>query len=86
MHDYRPDRRIIKTHENHDSETHENHESRNVIITGPDSWKSCTNNTKNNNTDFNNTNLINLSEESASFKIKVVKAEEKEDSIRLREQ
>lgn len=41
LHDYGPDRRIIQTHENHDSETHENHESRNVIITGPDSWKSC---------------------------------------------
>ena len=45
LHDYGPDRRIIQTHENHDSETNENHESRNVIITGPDSWKSCTNNT-----------------------------------------
>ncbi len=78
MHDNGHDRRIIQTNENH--------ESRNVIITSPDSWKSCTNNTKNNNTDFNNTNLINLSAESASFKIKVVKAEEKEDSIRLREQ
>lgn len=57
-----------------------------MIITGPDSWKSCTNNTNNNNTDFNNTNLINLSAESASPKIKVVKAQEKEDSIRLREE
>ena len=83
MHDNGPDRKIVLTHENHDSETHENHESRNVIITGPDSWKSCTNN---NNTDFNNTNLINLSAESASPKIKVVKAQEKEDSIRLREE
>ena len=86
MHDYRPDRRIIKTHENHDSKLMNSMNLENVIITGPNSWKSCTNNTKNNNTDFNNTNLINLSEESASFKIKVVKAEEKEDSIRLREQ
>lgn len=83
LHDNGPDRKIVLTHENHDSETNENHESRNVIITGPDSWKSCTNN---NNTDFNNTNLINLSAESASPKIKVVKAQEKEDSIRLREQ
>lgn len=74
LHDNGPDRKIVLTHENH--------ESRNVIITGPDSWKSCTNN---NNTDFNNTNLINLSAESASPKIKVVKAQEKEDSIRLRE-
>lgn len=57
--------------------THENYESRNVIITGPDSWKSCTNNTNNNNTDFINTNPINLSAESASLKIKVVKAEVK---------
>lgn len=45
LHDYGSDRRIIQTNENHDSETNENHESRNVIITGPDSWKSCTNNT-----------------------------------------
>ena len=65
LHDYGPDRRIIQTHENHDSETNENHESRNVIITGPDSWKSCTNNTNYNNTDFINTNPINLSAESA---------------------
>lgn len=57
LHDYGPDRRIIQTHENHDSETHENHESRNVIITGPDSWKSCTNKTNNNNTDFINTKV-----------------------------
>ena len=47
LHDNGPDRKIVLTHENHDSETHENHESRNVIITGPDSWKSCTNNTNN---------------------------------------
>ena len=86
LHDYGPDRRIIQTHENHDSETHENHESRNVIITGPDSWKSCTNNTNYNNTDFINTNSINLSAESASPKIKVVQAQEKEDSMRLRGQ
>ena len=78
MHDNGPDRKIVLTYENH--------ESRNVIITGPDSWKSCTNNTNNNNTDFNNINLINLSAKSASPKIKVVKAQEKEDSIRLREQ
>lgn len=75
LHDNGPDRKIVLTHE-----------SRNVIITGPDLWKSCTNNTNNNNTDFNNTNLINLSAESASPKIKVVKAQEKEDSIRLREE
>ena len=75
LHDNGPDRRIIQTHENHDSETNDNHESRNVITTGPDSWKSCTNNTNNNNTDFNNTNLINLSAESAYPKIKVVKAQ-----------
>lgn len=86
LHDYGPDRRIIQTHENHDSETHENHESRNVIITGPDSWKSCTNNTNYNNTDFINTNPINLSADSAFPKIKVVQAQEKEDSMRLREQ
>ena len=73
LHDYGPDRRIIQTHENH--------ESRNVILTGPDSWKSCTNNTH-----INNTNLINLSAESASPKIKVVKAQVQEDSMRLREQ
>lgn len=78
LHDYGPDRRIIQTHENH--------ESRNVIITGPDSWKSCTNNTNYKNTDFINTNPINLSAESASPKIKVVQAQEKEDSMRLREQ
>ena len=63
LHDYGPDRRIIQTHENH--------ESRNVIITGPDSWKSCTNNTNYNNTDFINTNPINLSADSAFPKIKV---------------
>lgn len=66
LHDNGPDRKIVVTHENH--------ESRNVIITGPDSWKSCTNNTNNNNTDLNNTNPINLLAESASSKIKVVKA------------
>lgn len=54
LHDYGPDRRIIQTHENHDSETNENHESRNVIITGPDSWKSCTN-----NTNYNNKSILN---------------------------
>ena len=57
-----------------------------MIITGPDSWKSCTNNTNYNNTDFINTNPINLSADSAFPKIKVVQAQEKEDSMRLREQ
>ena len=49
LHENGPGKRIVLTHENHDSETHGNHESRNVIITGPDSWKSFTNNTNNNN-------------------------------------
>ena len=55
-------------------------------ITSPDSWKSCTNNTKNNNTKINNTNLINPSAESASPELTVVKMEDKEDGIRLRQQ
>ena len=66
--------------------THENHDSRVMKITSPDSWKSCTNNTKNNNTKINNTNLINPSAESASPKLTVVKMEDKEDGIRLRKQ
>jgi len=62
---------------------HDNGPDRRIVL---DSWKSCTNNTNNNNTDFINTNLINLSVESAFPKTKVVKAQKKEDSIRLREQ
>ena len=73
-------------HEKHDSETHENRESGNVIITGQDSWKSCTNNTDINKTDLSETDLINLSPLSTISETKVVKMKEKEDSIRIRKQ
>ena len=86
LHSNGAEKRKIQIHENHDSETHENHDSRVMKITSPDSWKSCTNNTKNNNTKINNTNLINPSAESASPKLTVVKMEDKEDGIRLRQQ
>ncbi len=86
LHGNGEEKRKNLTHENHDSETHENHDSRVMKITSPDSWKSCTNNTKNNNTKINNTNLINPSAESASPKLTVVKMEDKEDGIRLRQQ
>lgn len=81
LHGNGEEKRNNLTHENHDSETHENHDSRVMKITSPDSWKSCTNNTK-----INNTNLINPSAESASPKLTVVKMEDKEDGIRLRQQ
>lgn len=83
LHDYGSDRRIIQTNENHDSETNENHESRNVIITGPDSWKSCTNNTHINNIDMRKTDPINLSAESANPGEKVVRMD---DPMRIRKQ
>ena len=51
---------------NRKSETHENHESRDVKITSPDSWKSCTNKIHINKTDMRETDPINLSAESAN--------------------
>lgn len=53
--------RQIETHESHDSQTHENRESRDVKISSPDSWKSCTSNTDMSNTDMRKTDPINLS-------------------------
>lgn len=75
--------RQIETHENHDSQTHENRESRDVKITSPDSWKSCTNNTHINNTDMRKTDPINLSAESANPGEKVVRMD---DPMRIRKQ
>ena len=75
--------RQIETHENHDSQTHENRESRDVKITSPDSWKSCTNNTHINNTDMRKTDPINLSAESANPREKVVRMD---DPMRIRKQ
>lgn len=53
--------RQIETHESHDSQTHENRESRDVKISSPDSWKSCTSNTDMRKTDMRKTDPINLS-------------------------
>lgn len=75
--------RQIETHENHDSQTHENRESRDVKITSPDSWKSCTNNTHINNIDMRKTDPINLSAESANPREKVVRMD---DPMRIRKQ
>lgn len=75
--------RQIETHENHDSQTHENRESRDVKITSPDSWKSCTNNTHINDTDMRETDPINLSAESANPGEKVVRMD---DPMRIRKQ
>ena len=75
--------RQIETHENHDSQTHENRESRDVKITSPDSWKSCTNNTHINNIDMRKTDPINLSAESANPGEKVVRMD---DPMRIRKQ
>lgn len=73
----------MKTHENHDSQTHENRESRDVKITRPDSWKSCTNNTHINDTDMRETDPINLSAELANPGEKVVRID---DPMRIRKQ
>ncbi|MGN8762782.1 DUF6017 domain-containing protein [Oribacterium sp. HCP3S3_B9] len=75
--------RQIETHENHDSQTHENRESRDVEITSPDSWKSCTNNTHINNIDMRKTDPIHLSAESANPGEKVVRMD---DPMRIRKQ
>lgn len=75
--------RQIETHENHDSQTHENRESRDVKITSPDSWKSCTNNTHINNIDMRKTDPIHLSAESANPGEKVVRMD---DPMRIRKQ
>lgn len=75
--------RQIETHENHDSQTHENRESRDVKITSPDSWKSCTNNTHINDIDKRETDPINLSAESANPGEKVVRMD---DPMRIRKQ
>lgn len=75
--------RQIETHENHDSQTHENRESRDVEITSPDSWKSCTNNTHINNSDMRKTDPIHLSAESANPGEKVVRMD---DPMRIRKQ
>lgn len=75
--------RQIETHENHDSQTHENRESRDMKITSPDSWKSCTNNTHINDTDMRETDPINLSTESANPVEKVVRMD---DPMRIRKQ
>ena len=72
-----------QTHENHDSQTHENRESRDVKITRPDSWKSCTNKTHINHTDVRETDPINLSTESANPVEKVVRMD---DPMRIRKQ
>lgn len=72
-----------QTHENHDSQTHENRESRDVKITRPDSWKSCTNNTHINNTDMRKTDPINLSAELANPGEKVGRMD---DPMRIRKQ
>lgn len=68
---------------NRKSENHENHESRDVKITSPDSWKSCTNNTHINDIDMRETDPINLSAESANTGEKVVRMD---DPMRIRKQ
>lgn len=75
------------THENHDSETHENHECRDVIITGPDSWKSFSNNTDISQNKNNDTDSINPSARSANPKLIVTRIREKdvENSMRIRQ-
>lgn len=75
--------RQIETHESHDSQTHENRESRDVKISSPDSWKSCTNNTHINDIDMRKTDPINLSAESANPGEKVVRMD---DPMRIRKQ
>ena len=75
--------RQIETHEGHDSQTHENRESRDVKISSPDSWKSCTNNTHINNIDMRKTDPINLSAESANRGEKLVRMD---DPMRIRKQ
>ncbi len=75
--------RQIETHENHDSQTHENRESRDVKITSPDSWKSCTNKTHINHTDVRETDPINLSAESANPEEKTIRMD---DPMRIRKQ
>lgn len=73
----------VQTHENHDSQTHENRESRDVKITSPDSWKSCTNKTHINHTDVRETDPINLSVESANPEEKTIRMD---DPMRIRKQ
>ena len=68
---------------NRKNQTHENHESRDVKITSPDSWKSCTNYTHINNTDMRKTDSINLSAKSANPGEKVVRID---DPMRIRKQ
>ena len=68
---------------NRKSETHENHESRDVKITSPDSWKSCTNKIHINKTDMRETDPINLSAESANPGEKVGRMD---DPMRIRKQ
>ena len=68
---------------NRKNQTHENRESRDVKITSPDSWKSCTNYTHINNTDMRKTDSINLSAESANPGEKVVRMD---DPMRIRKQ
>lgn len=68
---------------NRKSENHENHESRDVKITSPDSWKSCTNKIHINKTNMRETDPINLSAESANPGEKVVRMD---DPMRIRKQ
>lgn len=68
---------------NRKSENHENHESRDVKITSPDSWKSCTNKIHINKTDMRETDPINLSAESANPGEKVGRMD---DPMRIRKQ
>lgn len=68
---------------NRKSENHENHESRDVKITSPDSWKSCTNKIHINKTNMRETDPINLSAESANPGEKVGRMD---DPMRIRKQ
>lgn len=65
---------------NRKNQTHENRESRDVRITSPDSWKSCTNKIHINKTDMRETDPINLSVVSVDQADRVVM----KDSIQLR--
>jgi hypothetical protein len=67
-----------QTHENHDSETHEKHDSRDVKITSPDSWKSCTNNTDISQKEISKTDLIYPSEDAAFPENRVVRMRERD--------
>lgn len=61
-----------------DAQTHEKHDSRDVKITSPDSWKSCTNNTDISQKEISKTDLIYPSEDAAFLENRVVRMRERD--------